>query len=99
MSSREGAFKIVLLGDSASKTTLVNRYFTKVFDDSMKMTIGCDYYVKDLEIDGKKVVLRIWDLGGEQRLKVLLPRFTKGADRALFIYDITNYTSINNIDD
>jgi len=99
MSSREGAFKIVLLGDSASKTTLVNRYLTKVFDDSIKMTIGADFYVKDLEIDGKKVVLRIWDLGGEQRFKVLLPSFAKGADGALFIYDIANRTSINNIDD
>ncbi|GAG11413.1 unnamed protein product, partial [marine sediment metagenome] len=93
------SFKIVLLGDSASKTTLVNRYLTKVFDESIKMTIGADFYVKDLEIDGKEVELRIWDFGGEQRFKVLLPSFAKGADGALFIYDIANYTSINNIDD
>ena len=99
MSSREGAFKIVLLGDSASKTTLVNRYLTKMFDDSIKMTIGADFYVKDLEIDGKKIVLRIWDCGGEQRFKVLLPNFIKGADGALIIYDIANHTSINNIND
>ena len=99
MSSREGAFKIVLLGDSASKTTLVNRYLTKMFDERIKMTIGADFYVKDLEIDGKRVVLRIWDFGVEQRFKVLLPSFAKGADGALFIYDIANLTSINNIDD
>ncbi len=63
------------------------------------MTIGADFYVKDLEIDGKKAELRIWDCGGEQRFKVLLPSFVKGADGALFIYDIANYASINNIDD
>jgi len=91
--------KIVLLGDSASKTALVTHYLIKVFDEDLKMTIGFDSYVKDLEIDGKRVVLQIWDFGGEQRFKVLLPRFTKGADGALFIYDIDNYASINNIDD
>ena len=91
--------KIVLLGDSANKTALVNRYLTKMFDESIKMTIGADFYVKNLEIDRKKVTLRIWDYGQEKRFKVLLPRFTKGADGALYIYDIANYTSINNIDD
>ena len=99
MSDRDGAFKIVLLGDTTRKTTLVNRYLTKMFDDSIKITIGADFYVKDLEIDGKRVVLRIWDFGVEQRFKVLLPSFVKGADGALFIYDIANLTSINNIDD
>jgi len=63
------------------------------------MTVGADFYSKDLEIDGKRVVLRIWDLGGEQRFKVLLPSFGKGADGALFICDVTKHTSINNIDD
>ena len=63
------------------------------------MTIGADFYVKDLEIDGKKVTLRIWDLGGEQRFKVLLPSFTKGADGGIFMFDITRYTSVKNIDD
>ena len=100
MTDREGAFKLCIFGDGGvGKTTLVNRYLTKVFDESIKMTIGADFYVKDLEIDGKKVVNRIWDFGGEQRFKVLLPSFAKGADGGIFMYDITRYTSIKNIDD
>jgi Ras-related protein Rab-18 len=100
MTDREGAFKLCIFGDGGvGKTTLVNRYLTKVFDESLKMTIGADFYVKDLEIDGKKVVNRIWDFGGEQRFKVLLPSFAKGADGGIFMYDITRYTSIKNIDD
>ena len=100
MTDREGAFKLCIFGDGGvGKTTLVNRYLKKVFDESIKMTIGADFYVKDLEIDGKKVVNRIWDFGGEQRFKVLLPSFAKGADGGIFMYDITRYTSIKNIDD
>ena len=100
MTDREGAFKLCIFGDGGvGKTTLVNRYLKKVFDESIKMTIGADFYVKDLEIEGKKVVIRIWDFGGEQRFKVLLPSFAKGADGGIFMYDITRYTSVKNIDD
>jgi len=100
MADREGAFKLCIFGDGGvGKTTLVNRYLTKVFNESLKMTIGADFYVKDLEIDGKKVVLRIWDFGGEQRFKVLLPSFAKGADGGIFMYDITRYTSVKNVTD
>ncbi len=100
MTDREGAFKLCIFGDGGvGKTTLVNRFLKKVFDESIKMTIGADFYVKDLEIDGKKVVVRIWDFGGEQRFKVLLPSFAKGADGGIFMYDITRYTSVKNIDD
>ena len=99
MSSYDATFKIVLLGDSASKTTLLYRYLTNIYDESIHMTIGADYSVKALEIDGKKVKLQIWDFGGEERIRFLLPTYVRGADGALFIYDIANYTSINNIDD
>ena len=100
MTDREGAFKLCIFGDGGvGKTTLVNRYLTKVFDEDIKMTVGADFYVKDLEVEGKKVVIRIWDFGGEQRFKVLLPSFAKGADGGIFMYDITRYTSVKNIDD
>ncbi|NVM44022.1 MAG: GTP-binding protein [Candidatus Lokiarchaeota archaeon] len=100
MTDREGAFKLCIFGDGGvGKTTLVNRYLTKIFDEDIKMTVGADFYVKDLEIDGKKIVVRIWDFGGEQRFKVLLPSFAKGADGGIFMFDITRYTSVKNIDD
>ena len=99
MSSYDATFKIVLLGDSASKTTLLYRYLTNIYDESIHMTIGVDYSVKALEIDGKKVKLQIWDFDGEERFRFLLPTYVRGAHGALFIYDIANYTSIDNIDD
>ena len=100
MTDREGAFKLCIFGDGGvGKTTLVNRYLKKVFDETLKMTIGADFYVKDLEIDGKKIVNRIWDFGGEVRFKVLLPSFAKGANGGIFMYDITRYTSVKNVSD
>lgn len=100
MPDRQGAFKLCIFGDGGvGKTTLVHRYLTKVFKEDLKMTIGADFSVKELEINGKKVVLRIWDFAGEDRFRVLLPSFAKGADGGIFMFDITRYISIRNIDD
>ena len=63
------------------------------------MTIGVDFEVKSLEINGKKVKLQIWDFGGEERFRFLLPTYVRGANGALFMYDVTNYSSLAHIDD
>ena len=97
---REGAFKVCIFGDeSLGKTTLVNRYLTKIFDEDIKMTVGADFYEKDLKIDGTNILLRIWNFGGEQRFKVLLPSYAKGADGGIFVFDVNRYSTIKNVDD
>ncbi len=63
------------------------------------MTIGVDFEVKSLESNGKKVKLQIWDFGGEERFRFLLPTYVRGANGALFMYDVTNYSSLAHIDD
>ncbi len=63
------------------------------------MTIGVDFNVKSMEVDGKKVKLQIWDFGGEERFRFLLPTYVRGTNGALFMYDVTNYASLAHIDD
>jgi len=63
------------------------------------MTIGVDFEVKSLEINGKKVKLQIWDFGGEERFRFLLPTYVRGANGALFFYNVANYNSLAHIDD
>ena len=97
---RDGAFKLTIFGDGGvGKTTLIKRYLTKVFDEDLKMTIGADFSIKELQVDGKSTRLRIWDFAGEERFKVLLPSFAKGADGGIFMFDTTRYASLKNVDD
>jgi Ras-related protein Rab-1A len=63
------------------------------------MTIGVDFEVKSLELNEKKVKLQIWDFGGEERFRFLLPTYVRGANGAIFMYDVTNYSSLAHIDD
>ncbi|KKK40851.1 MAG: small GTP-binding domain protein [Candidatus Lokiarchaeum sp. GC14_75] len=96
----DATFKVVIFGDAGcGKTTLTQRFLTNLFKSDTKMTIGVDFEVKSLEVNGKKVKLQIWDFGGEERFRFLLPTYVRGATGALFMYDVTNYSSLAHIDD
>jgi len=91
---------VVIFGDAGcGKTTLTQRFLTNLFKSDTKMTIGVDFEVKSMDINGKKVKLQIWDFGGEERFRFLLPTYVRGANGALFMYDVTNYSSLAHIDD
>ncbi|GAG31063.1 unnamed protein product, partial [marine sediment metagenome] len=81
------------------KTTLTQRFLTNLFKSDTKMTIGVDFEVKSLEINEKKVKLQIWDFGGEERFRFLLPTYVRGANGGIFMFDVTNYSSLAHIDD
>ena len=94
------AFKVCVFGDGGvGKTTLIKRFSTGIFEEDLKMTIGADFSVKNVDIGGRTVTLRIWDFAGEDRFRVLLPAFAKGADGGIFMYDTTRYSSLSQIKD
>ncbi len=96
----DATFKIIIFGDAGcGKTTLTQRFLTNLFVSDQTMTIGVDFEVKSLSVDVQKVKLQIWDFGGEERFRFLLPTYVRGARGGLFLYDITNYSSIAHIDD
>ena len=96
----DATFKIVLFGDvGTEKTALTQRFLTNLYVSDSKMTLGVDFEVKSLNVDGYSVKLNIWDFGGEERFRFLLPTYVRGAKGGLFVYDITNYLSLAHIDD
>ena len=49
-------FKIILVGDSdVGKTCVVQRFKSGIFIEKQQNTIGVDFTVRTLDIDGKKV--------------------------------------------
>jgi len=92
--------KIIIFGDSNSgKTTLVHRFLTNRFSEDISITLGVEFQIKIIEIDGEKVKLQIWDFAGESRFRFLLPNYIKGASGGIFMYDIANRASLVHIDD
>ena len=90
-------FKLCIFGDGGvGKTTLLGRYLTGIFKANQSITIGVDFHVKKLTVNGKNVLLQIWDFAGESRFRFLLPSYILGASGGLFMYDLTRYSSLKN---
>lgn len=53
-------FKIILVGDSdVGKTCMVQRFKSGIFIEKQQNTIGVDFTVRNLDIDGRKVKVGI----------------------------------------
>ncbi len=93
-------FKLIIAGDGGvGKTTLVDRYVNGTFHDNSRITLGVQFMVKRLVIDNNPIDLQIWDFGGEDRFRFILPAYCKGAHGAIFMYDITSPDSLYHIDE
>jgi len=96
----EVTFKICIFGDGGvGKTTLTRRYLSGFFEMDTKMTLGAEIFVKYVSVKDMKVVLQIWDFGGEDMFRFLLPAYSRGSSGGIFMYDITRYQSLKKLDD
>jgi len=97
---KEATYKVCIVGNGGvGKTTLLQRYITGQFFLDTKVTIGLDIGVKYLTVEGTRITLQIWDFGGEDRFRFLLPNYTRGAFGGIFMYDLTRPHSLRNIDE
>ncbi len=57
-----------------------------------------EFHTKDIVTSGKKVKLQIWDFGGEERFRFLLPSYCRGANGGIFLFDVTNPNTLYHVD-
>lgn len=64
-------FKLLLVGDSdVGKTDiLLFRFEDDASNATFIPTIGIDFKIRNIELDGKKIKLQIWDTAGQERLQ------------------------------
>jgi small GTP-binding protein len=64
--------KLVIIGDSAvGKTNILLRFVNDEYKMSHITTIGVDYKVKILSVDGVNIKMQIWDTAGQERFKTI----------------------------
>lgn len=72
--------KLLLIGDSGvGKSCLLLRFSDDQFTTSFITTIGIDFKIRTLELDGKRVKLQIWDTAGQVRSSAGAVRAVRGA--------------------
>ncbi|XP_068595242.1 ras-related protein Rab-19 [Brachionichthys hirsutus] len=91
-------FKIVLVGDSdVGKTCVVQSFKSGVFMEKQQNTIGVDFTVRTLDIDGKKVKMQVWDTAGQERFRTITQSYYRSAHGAMVAYDITRRPTFDSV--
>ena len=90
--------KLLIIGDSGvGKTCFLLRFSDDNFTASHLTTIGIDFKLKTMDIDGKTIKLQIWDTAGQERFRTITQTYYKGAMGIILAYDCTDENSFNNI--
>ncbi|CAH3182233.1 unnamed protein product, partial [Porites evermanni] len=92
--------KILIVGESGvGKSSLLLRFTDDTFDPDIGATIGVDFKVKTLTIDGNKAKLAIWDTAGQERFRTLTPSYYRGAQGVILVYDTSSRETFDKLEE
>lgn len=79
------------------KSCLLLRFADNTFSGSYITTIGVDFKIRTLEINGERVKLQIWDTAGQERFRTITSTYYRGTHGVIVVYDVTNGESFANV--
>lgn len=92
-------FKLVTIGDSGvGKSCLLTRFVQDYYSDFHVSTIGVDFKTVVTMVKGRLVKLQLWDTAGQERFSVVTGNYYRNSDGFVFVYDATNRTSFEHVD-
>lgn len=80
------------------KSCCLLRFSEDSFTPSFITTIGIDFKIRTIELDGKRVKLQIWDTAGQERFRTITTAYYRGAMGILLVYDVTDERSFQSKD-
>jgi small GTP-binding protein len=89
--------KLVIVGDSlVGKSSFIERFAENTFTDTSP-SIGVDFKMKIIEVEGKRIKLQVWDTAGQERFGTISRAYYVGARGVILAYDCTDLNSFENI--
>jgi len=62
-------------------------------EDEASATIGVDFRVHKMEVNGRKVKMSIWDTAGQERFRTITASYYRGAQGVILVYDVSSRES------
>ena len=89
---------IIMIGDtSVGKSTLMKKFISGHFSDSLAPTLGIELYKKEITIDEKNYLYRIWDTCGQERFRSLSKTYFRNSDGIMLLFDLNSPESFENL--
>ena len=79
------------------KTSVILRFTKGIFKDEFLNSIGVDFRSKDINYDGKKIKLQIWDTAGEERYRTITSSYYRGAHAIAIVFDLTKLETFEHV--
>jgi len=79
------------------KSSLLIRFSDDTFSGSYITTIGVDFKIRTVDIEGMRVKLQIWDTAGQERFRTITSTYYRGTHGVIVVYDVTNGDSFANV--
>ncbi|KAI5192842.1 Ras-related protein Rab-1A [Nematocida sp. AWRm77] len=84
-------FKVLMVGSSGvGKTSIVMKYTEDIYKDTYRSTIGVDFRLKTISVDGETVKLQLWDTAGQERFRSITASYYRNANGIVLVFDITD---------
>ncbi|MCY3414337.1 MAG: GTP-binding protein [Candidatus Heimdallarchaeota archaeon] len=92
-------FKLILIGSAAvGKTTLRKNFMGENTGGNYLATIGADFSVSKVEVDGEEHTLQIWDLAGQSQFGVVRDGYFRGTKGILLVFDLLRRESFDELE-
>eukprot|EP01098_Paradermamoeba_levis_P007248 TRINITY_DN2999_c0_g6_i2.p1 TRINITY_DN2999_c0_g6~~TRINITY_DN2999_c0_g6_i2.p1 ORF type:complete len:199 (+),score=21.70 TRINITY_DN2999_c0_g6_i2:156-752(+) len=76
----------------------MNRFLTGEFQEHSETTAGVSTGYHLCSVNGKRIKIQIWDTAGQERFRALTKMYYRAAKGALVVYDVTNRSSFQNVE-
>lgn len=87
-------YKFIIIGESCvGKSCIISRYTEDTFSSTFLMTVGVDFKVKEMTVDGRLVKLQVWDTAGQEQFHTITKSYFRGAHGILLCFDLTSRDS------